>query len=205
MDDPSLVERFIAGDETAVRDLYRRYAGPVLTVGVSLLGRRDLAAEVVQTTFLNAWRAAPRFDGSRDLGPWLYAIARRAAIDVYRRENRHARPSSDLPDVAVLPVSFESTWEAFEVRRAVDELPPDERAVVRLAHFEGLTHAEIAARLGVPLGTVKSRSHRAHAHLTAALAHLAPNDVDDGTGAANRSPSNAVMTSGRTETESRRT
>ena len=74
-------------------------------------------------------------------------------------------------DVAIDAMSFESSWERFEVRRAIDGLPPDERQVVRLAHLGGMTHSEIAERLGVPIGTVKSRSSRAHRRLVAALEH----------------------------------
>lgn len=171
--DDDLAAAFAAGDEAAVRAVYARYAGPILTVAMGTLGKRDLADEVVQTTMLKAWRAAARFDPSRDLAPWLYAIARRVAIDVYRREARAATPE-EIPDdrAAVVPLSFERTWEAWEVRSALDRLPPDERDVVRLAHFLGMTHREIAEHLQVPVGTVKSRSSRAHKRLAAMLAHV---------------------------------
>jgi RNA polymerase sigma-70 factor, ECF subfamily len=71
----------------------------------------------------------------------------------------------EMPDIS-------AAWEAWEVRSAVSQLPVEERSVVRLAHLEGLTHAEIAVELGVPLGTVKSRSHRAHKRLVERLSHL---------------------------------
>lgn len=172
-DDADLAARFAAGDETAIREVYARYAGPILTVAMGMLGKRQLADEVVQTTLLKAWRAASSFDPSRDLAPWLYAIARRVAIDVYRRESRvpDAEEISD-DQVAVVPLSFERTWEAWEVRAALGRLPDDEREVMRLSHFLGMTHAEIAAHLDVPVGTVKSRSHRAHRRLAALLAHI---------------------------------
>ncbi len=70
------------------------------------------------------------------------------------------------------PLSFERTWEAFEIRRAIDDLPPDERVVMKLAHLDGMTQAEISQALDVPLGTVKSRANRAHRRLAAALRHL---------------------------------
>ena len=171
--DDDLAAAFAAGDEAAVRAVYARYAGPILTVAMGTLGKRDLADEVVQTTMLKAWRAAATFDPSRDLAPWLYAIARRVAIDVYRREARAATPEELADDrAAVTPLSFERTWEAWEVRTALDRLPGDERDVVRLAHFLGMTHREIAEHLQVPLGTVKSRSSRAHKRLAALLAHV---------------------------------
>lgn len=172
-DDGDLIARFVAGDAAAVRAIYARYAGPILTVAMGTLAKRELADEVVQTTMLKAWRAAASFDPSRDLAPWLYAIARRVAIDVYRREKRAAVPAELSDDqVVVVPLSFERTWEAWEVRSALEQLPPDERDVVRLAHFIGMTHGEIAEQLGVPIGTVKSRSHRAHRRLAALLAHV---------------------------------
>lgn len=172
-DDGDLARRFAAGDEEAVRAVYERYAGPVLTVALSTLGRRDLADEAVQMTMLKAWRAADSFDPSRELAPWLYAIARRVAIDIYRRESRTATQTElGDDDVAVVPVSFERTWEAWEVRAALDQLPEDEREVVRLCHLVGMTHQQVADHLGVPLGTVKSRSSRAHRRLASLLRHV---------------------------------
>jgi RNA polymerase sigma-70 factor (ECF subfamily) len=172
-DDAELAARFAAGDEEAVRAVYQRYAGPVLTVAMATLGRRDLADEAVQTTMLKAWRGAASFDPSRELAPWLYAIARRVAIDLYRRESRAPTPSElGDDDVAVVPLSFERTWEAWEVRSALEQLPPDERDVVRLSHLVGMTHQQVAEHLGVPIGTVKSRSARAHRRLATLLSHV---------------------------------
>ena len=171
-DDAELARRFAAGEEKAVTAVYRRYAGPILTVAMGTLGRRDLADEAVQTTMLKAWRAAGSFDPSRELAPWLYAIARRVAIDIYRRESRVSADELGDDDVAVVPLSFERTWEAWEVRSALDKLPPDEREVVRLSHLVGMTHQQIAEQLGVPLGTVKSRSSRAHRRLAGLLSHV---------------------------------
>lgn len=165
--------RFAAGEEEAVRLLYNRHAGPILTVAMATLGKRELADEAVQTTMLNAWRRAASFDTSRELAPWLYAIARRVAIDIYRRESRAAQPVEvGADDVAVEPLSFERTWEAWEVRSALARLPDDEREIVRLSHLVGMTHREIAEQLAVPVGTVKSRSARAHRRLAALLGHV---------------------------------
>jgi RNA polymerase sigma-70 factor, ECF subfamily len=172
-DDADLVARFAAGDDLAVKTIYERFARPVLTVAMSALGRRDLADEVVQATMLKMWRAAGSFDPSKDLAPWVYAIARRTAIDVYRREMRAPVPQVVSDDSMVVePLSFSRTWEAWEVRQAIEKLPADERDVVQLAHLAGLSHREIADRLGVPVGTVKSRSARAHRRLASLLAHV---------------------------------
>jgi RNA polymerase sigma-70 factor (ECF subfamily) len=173
MDD--LAARFRAGDPDAVREIVRRHGGAVTTVARSIVHDEQLAAEVVQQTFLKAWRAAAGFDADRELAPWLYSIARRTAIDVLRVERRPTASAHEPEtDVVVDGPSFERTWEQFEVRSAIDALPAVERDVVELSHRVGLTHPEIADRLGVPLGTVKSRSNRGHRRLAAALAHLSP-------------------------------
>lgn len=181
MDD--VVARFRAGDPDAVREIVRRHGGAVTTVARSIVHDEQLAAEVVQQTFLKAWRAAAGFDVDRELAPWLYSIARRTAIDVLRVERRPTASGHEPEtEVGVDGPSFERTWEQFEVRAAVDALPAGERDVVELAHRIGLTHPEIAERLGVPLGTVKSRSNRAHRRLAAALAHLESDGPDGSDG-----------------------
>jgi RNA polymerase sigma factor (sigma-70 family) len=168
--------RFRNGDPDAVRDVYRAYGRTVYSVAYKVLNDRGLAEEATQQAFLKAWRAAAGFDQDRELGPWLAAIARRAAIDVYRREAvRVADPIDEVapgnPALATEPEQAALT-DAWEVREAVEELPEDEQEVVRLQHFEGLTHAQIAERLSVAVGTVKSRSFRAHKRLAQLLGHL---------------------------------
>lgn len=167
-----VVRRFSDGDADAVRDLYEAYGRSVFTVAYRSLGDRGLAEEAVQQTFLQAWRAAGTFDPERDPGPWLYAIARRVSVDLYRRERRHQSVDSPEAEVAVLSPSFEGTWEAWQVRTALDELTEEEKAIMRATHFLGLTHEETAERLGLPVGTVKSRSYRAHKRMATLLGHL---------------------------------
>jgi len=166
------LRRFAAGDPEAVRALYNRYAKAVFTVTYSALRDRSLAEEAVQATFLQAWRAAGRFDTDRDPAPWLYAIARRAAVDVHRRERRHQSREPFDTDMAALPETFEHTWEAWQIRLAIDEMPAKQRAVIEAIYFLGLTQEETARKLNVALGTVKSRSYRAHQRLATLLAHL---------------------------------
>jgi RNA polymerase sigma-70 factor (ECF subfamily) len=169
-----VMKAFARGEPAAVRKLYDAYARAVFTVAMSSLGDRSLAEEAVQQTFLQAWRAATGFESGREPGPWLYAIARRVAVDLYRRERRHqGKVTLDADtDVAALPQSFEQTWEMWQVRLALDEMPKELRDVVEATHFLGLTHEQAADHLGVPLGTIKSRSHRAHRRLAGLLAHL---------------------------------
>ena len=170
--DRELAVRFPAADDAVLRDVYERFAGAVYTVALSILGDPGRAADVVQATFVNAWQAARRFNPDQELAPWLYTIARRQAIDAYRRERRTRAVDAAELDAIQTAVSLEATWEAWQVRIALEQLPADERDVVKLSWFEGLAHPEIADKLGVPVGTVKSRSHRAHRRLAGLLAHI---------------------------------
>lgn len=172
-----MVARFRAGDESAIRDLYRDYGRVVFAIARRALADRGLAEEATQQTFLQAWRAAGSFDPTRELAPWIYTIARRVCIDLHRREARRQADSIDLvaerdPALLSQPAGIEESWQRWQVHRAIDALPPDEREVVRLQHLQGFTHQEIAQQTGVPLGTVKSRSHRAHRRLAGLLSHL---------------------------------
>ena len=169
--------RFRVGDPDAVRAVYREFGRLVFAVAHRTLGSTALAEEATQQTFVKAWRAASRYDPGRDLGPWLATIARRTAIDLHRREarlatNRLADVPDDHPAVVEAPPGIEQAFDVWAVRQAIDELPADEREIVRLQHLEELTHAEVAERLALPLGTVKSRSFRAHRRLAARLGHL---------------------------------
>ncbi|HVR78430.1 MAG TPA: RNA polymerase sigma factor [Acidimicrobiia bacterium] len=168
--DHEVLERFRIGDEAAVKAVYDRYGGPVFALSMSILGEHGLAADATQQTFIKAWRAATSYDPERSFGPWIYAIARRTAIDMYRKQARIV--VSDEVDVAVLAPGLETAWEVFEVRSAIDRLPDEERQVVKLSHFDGLTHVEISLHLDIPVGTVKSRSHRAHQRLVELLRHV---------------------------------
>lgn len=176
MADEELIARFRAGEPDAIREVYREFSGPVTTVARSIVRQPDLVADVVQQTFVKAWQAADQFQSGRQLAPWLYSIARHTAIDALRHEARPTRGGHEPEtDVGVGGDTFEQTWIRFEVRRAIDTLPADEREVVRRAHLLGETHTQIADVLGVPVGTVKSRSGRAYRRLARALAHLDAN------------------------------
>lgn len=153
-----------------MKTVYERFRGPVFAIGMSVLHDHGLAADATQQTFIKAWQAATTYDPSRELAPWIYAIARRTAIDIYRKQSRSI--STEDVDTPTLPPALDTIWEVFEVRSALDRLPDDERRVVKLSHFDGLTHSEIAEHMGIPIGTVKSRSHRAHQRLLELLRHL---------------------------------
>lgn len=175
--DEATLAGFRNGDEVAVRSVYRHYSGLAMAVALRVVGDRGRAEEAVQQAFLQAWRSASSFETGRDLAPWLATITRRVAIDIQRREAR--RPASALDDadpgdpaLIALPPSEEQVWDAAQVRLAIDALPDDEREIVRLQHLQGFTQQQIADQLGIAVGTVKSRSFRAHRALAGALAHL---------------------------------
>ena len=156
--------------------MYREYGRLVFAVAHRVLNDSGLAEEATQQTFLKAWRASRSLDDAREMAPWLIAIARRAAIDILRREQlRVASSIESVPESepALMSAAMtEDIIDVWEVRGALARLPGDEHDVVRMQHFDGLTHPEIAQRLGVAVGTVKSRSFRAHRRLAAALGHL---------------------------------
>ena len=168
--DRDLLDRFRTGDENAVKAVYERFRGPVFAISMSVLHDPGLAADASQQTFMKAWQAASTYDPERELGPWIYAIARRTAIDIYRRQVRTV--VTDDVDSTAPPPALDTIWEVFEVRAALDRLSDEERQVIKLSHFDGLTHVEIAEHMDIPLGTVKSRSHRAHQKLLELLRHL---------------------------------
>jgi len=168
--DRDLLDRFRTGDESAVKAVYERFRGPVFAISMTVLHDRGLAADASQQTFMKAWQAASTYDPERELGPWIYAIARRTAIDIYRKQMRSV--VSDEVDSTSPPPALDTIWEVFEVRAALDRLSDEERQVIKLSHFDGLTHVEIAEHMDIPLGTVKSRSHRAHQKLLELLKHL---------------------------------
>jgi RNA polymerase sigma factor (sigma-70 family) len=173
-----LAVRFATGEADSVGDAYRAYGRLVYAVTYRVLGDASLAEDATQQTFVQAWQNASSFDPSRALGPWLATIAGRVAIDTYRRNRRHrqARNVDDLdindPALASLPPSAEGIYDAWQVRRALDALPDPDRELIRLQHYRELTHTEIAEHLAIPVGTVKSRSFRAHRRLAGLLGHL---------------------------------
>lgn len=174
-DDAALRRAFRAGDVDALGRVFDLFSGPAWSVAMGVLRDRQLADEATQEVFMRAWRAADRFDPERSMAPWLMTIARRTALDVLRRENRPTRGDHEPEqDVGVDPPGIERAWETWEVKSALERLPADEREVVWFAHYHGMSHPQIADRLDIPVGTVKSRSFRAHRRLATLLSHLIP-------------------------------
>ena len=169
----AVVHAFCRGEVEALGAVYDHYGRAAWSVAMRVLGDRQLAEDATQEAFMRAWRGASSFDPARPLSPWLMTIARRTALDVHRREHRPTRgdhaPEQEVP--VNLP-GIERAWETWEIKLALDQLPDEERQVVGLSHFRGLSHPQIAEALGVPVGTVKSRSFRAHKRLAGLLSHL---------------------------------
>ncbi len=160
-EEQQLVEGLLAGNEEAVRSLYSRYARPIFTLGLRLLGSAEAAEELTQDVFLAAWRKAARFDPNRGrLSTWLMTIAHNLAVDRLRRETGVTRPTlvltEEVPEVAT-EGEEEPLIERDTALRALESLSDAERRLLARAYFGGLTAREIAEADGIPLGTVKTR------------------------------------------------
>ncbi len=162
-DDAALLERIRAHDERALEALYQRYSGPVYSLAYQVTGAERFAQDVVQETFVALWKDAARFDPSRGaLSSWLFSLARHKAIDLVRREANVRRHTADV-DLELEEAGDNVAQEAWlrvrrdAVRAAITRLPDAQRTAVELAFFAGLTHVEVAEKLGIPLGTAKTR------------------------------------------------
>jgi RNA polymerase sigma-70 factor, ECF subfamily len=160
--DETLMLRAQRDDARAFEVLYDRHWSAVFWLAMRILDDRGLAADVTQETFIALWLNRERYRPDRGrLRWWLQSIVRNRAID-RRRSNRGNVPGSPPPfELTVAPDSTEEEVLAADERRElgvlVAHLPSEQRAVIELAFYTGLTHAEITERLGIPLGTIKSR------------------------------------------------
>jgi RNA polymerase sigma-70 factor (ECF subfamily) len=158
--DGELIQRAGGGDREALEALYQRYSRPVFGLALRRLGDRGRAEDAVQETFVSIWRAAKTYRPERGPGaPWLYAVARNAIVDRSRMRNEPAVEVPDEPSDEAGPAeAAEQSWLKWRVHRALEDLPESEREVIELAYWSGLSQSEVADRLGIPLGTVKTRT-----------------------------------------------
>ncbi len=166
-DDRSLLSAIAGRDKTALRVLYERHAGLLFSLALKILGNRSDAEDVLQETFLQIWKSAGSYDDKRGKPlSWLVLLARSRSIDRLRSRQSYGRATgavqAEEPDVPPSPTQQAAASEAQTlVRRALSALPAEQRMPVEMAYFGGLTQAEIAQRLGQPLGTVKTRMRAA--------------------------------------------
>lgn len=167
--DAELAEQFRLGDELALRTAYDRYGGAVFHLAVRSLSNRADAEDVAQATFVAAWMGRETFDPDRGsmLG-WLLGIARRKVIDRMRaagRENRAAETVRALPEPATTDDNPDRVLDRLVIADELAQLPAEQRRTLELAFYDDLTHPQISAVTGLPLGTVKSHIRRGMANL----------------------------------------
>lgn len=163
--DEELIALARDGEVRAFEVVFDRHAGAAFSLAYRMCGRRALAEDIVQESFVSLWRSVPRYDRARgSVRSWVLRIVHNRAIDAFRREL--ATASRDVADdraAAALPARERTDEEAERradarlVRDALASLPADQRQVIELAYFGGFTHTQIARSLGLPAGTVKGR------------------------------------------------
>ena len=177
--DEVLLRRIAARDPKALRELYDRSASVALAVAQRILRSAPEAQDVLQDAFVEAWRNAAQFDARRGTAiAWLISITRSRALDRLRARaaSERARTALKAEEPAAVPLPIESATQRQErerIQQALATLPAEQRDTLQLAYFEGLTQVEIAARLGEPLGTVKTRCRLALEKLARLLGETA--------------------------------
>jgi RNA polymerase sigma factor (sigma-70 family) len=165
--DRDLVRRVVAGDEMAFRNLFRRYSPAAKGLALRVVRQSTMAEEIVQEAFLALWRDPGAYREERgSFRAWLLSTVHHRAVDAVRREEAHRRRIRGAePESLIEPDVGEAVVEEVDlvqtrgrVRSALESIPPDQRQVLELMYFEGKTQSIIADELGIPLGTVKSRT-----------------------------------------------
>jgi len=167
IDPDSIASRIARADQEALEESYRTY-GPAVRAYLRRFLRPGEVDDVLQVVFLEVWRSRARIDPSRPFEGWLFGIARKRAIDQLRRSSHDVVPVETVREL-VGPdgedFADRVAWSA-ELRAGLSRLPDEQRNAIELSYFSGLTQAEIADRLGVPVGTVKARMARGMNKLT---------------------------------------
>jgi RNA polymerase sigma-70 factor, ECF subfamily len=180
--DRQLVRRIGGGDEEAFRSLFAAYGSPAMALAARVVRQRHLAEEIVQEAFLSLWLTPEIYDESRgSVKAWLMTMVHHRAVDAVRREEAQRRRSDDLvagfreassdPSEDVVE-AVAAPAERAAVREALASLPPEQRAVLELMYFDGLSQPQVAEKTGAPLGTVKSRALLGMRRMRSELARL---------------------------------
>jgi RNA polymerase sigma-70 factor (ECF subfamily) len=174
-DDGALVTGIVNRDERAFEQVFHRHGSAIKAVAMRVLRDPALAEDVLQETLTGFWNAPDRFRADHgSLRSFLTTIAHRRAIDMVRSEVARARREQRPPDVDHTSVEDEALTRSVSdtVRRALADLPKDEREAIGLAYLEGMSYVEVARRLSQPEGTVKSRIRSGMRRLSSSLAHV---------------------------------
>ena len=165
--DADLLAKIADRDREAFELLYHRYVRPIFGFALRRLRDRPRAEDATQETFTAIWRSAGSYRPERGpAAPWLYAVARNAIVDRLRSKQDTSGEVPDLATVEPGPAErAEASYVSFRVHGALDELPEKEREVLELAYWSGFSQSEVATFLGIPLGTVKTRTRSALARL----------------------------------------
>jgi RNA polymerase sigma-70 factor (ECF subfamily) len=163
--DEELMQLVRAGDAQAFEIVFDRHSGAAFSLAYRMCGRQAMAEDIVQEAFVSLWRSGARYDATRgSVRTWVLSVVRNRTIDAFRRES--AKGSRDVSEEGIAErmaapeltdAEVERRDEARQVRKALVELPPDQRQVIELAYFGGFTHSQIADMLELPSGTVKGR------------------------------------------------
>jgi RNA polymerase sigma-70 factor (ECF subfamily) len=179
--DEELLTLVAAGDRVAFGSLYDRLGGPLFSLALKMLGNEAEAQDVLQEVFLTVWNKASTFNSARGSAfSWIVTQLRNRAIDRIRSRRRRGELMETFGhevepgggDMRSAAEDCDASERSREVRAALDKLSDEQRHVLRLAYFEGLTQVEIAKKLDEPLGTIKARAHRAMARLRDILRYL---------------------------------
>jgi len=174
-----LIAAVATGDEAAFGALYDRFARPLYALGLRWLQDVEDAEELVNDTLIRAWRQADRFDPARGrAGAWLFGIARHVATDRLRSRGRRPGPPVEGAAEPIGHLDVDALAEAWEIAAALERLPAVQREVLLLAYRDDLSQSQIAEVLGVPLGTVKSRTFHALRGMAGLLEPIVPMAVD---------------------------
>jgi len=176
-EDRELIERFARGESRAFDTIVEKYEQRVYAISLRMTGNVEDARDAMQDVFISALRALRSFRGDAQLSTWIHRVAVNASLDVLRKRKRHVaqpleeageRPSEDIgPEDAAARAA-----RAVEVQRALQAVSEEHRAVLVLHDLQDLDYAETAAALDIPVGTVKSRLHRARSEMARLLGHL---------------------------------
>lgn len=183
LSDEVLASQVAGGSGAALEALYDRYGSTVLGLSLKILGERAAAEDVLQETFWRVWRSANTFQPQRgSFSSWLFRIARNLAIDVYRRGNVRPQVMSDgdgvesmdeVTDPAIdVAQQAQAAIENKLVRNVMSSLPGEQKQVLEMAYFQGMTRQEIAERTGEALGTIHTRARLALQKLREELERL---------------------------------